>query len=74
MGIDMNKMRERMNSLKNNGNTRKNNFGSQRRRADHSSCCTVRWLTPSAITAHHDVAGEPGFLSPKRNFGGGLST
>lgn len=71
MGINMEKMRERMQALQGNGNnTRKNNFWKPEEGEQ-----TIRLVAPSDgdpfrdFWFHYDVAGEPGFLSPKRNFG-----
>ena len=70
MGINMDKMRERMATLKGNGNTRKNSFWKPEEGEQ-----TIRLVAPTNgdpfrdFWFHYDVAGEPGFLSPKRNFG-----
>ena len=70
MGINMDRMRERMATLKGNGNARKNNFWKPEEGEQ-----TIRLVAPSDgdpfrdFWFHYDVAGEPGFLSPKRNFG-----
>jgi hypothetical protein len=70
MGINMDKMRERMETLKGNGNARKNSFWKPEEGEQ-----TIRLVAPDNgdpfrdFWFHYDVAGEPGFLSPKRNFG-----
>ena len=70
MGINMDKMRARMEALQGNGNARKNNFWKPQEGEQ-----TIRLVAPSDgdpfrdYWFHYDVAGEPGFLSPKRNFG-----
>jgi len=66
----MDKMRARMEALQGNGNNKKNNFWKPQEGEQ-----TIRLVAPSDgdpfrdYWFHYDVAGEPGFLSPKRNFG-----
>jgi len=70
MAIDMEKMRERMTSLKNNGNSTSNKFW---RPKDGEQ--TLRIVPPSDgdpfrdYWFHYNVGDTPGFLSPKKNFG-----
>ena len=70
MGINMEKMRARMEALQGNGNNKKNSFWKPQEGEQ-----TIRLVAPADgdpfrdYWFHYDVAGEPGFLSPKRNFG-----
>ena len=67
MAIDMEKMRERMTSLKNNGNSTSNKFW---RPKDGEQ--TLRIVPPSDgdpfrdYWFHYNVGDTPGFLSPKK--------
>ena len=70
MAIDMSKMKERMTALKTNGNGTSNKFW----RPEEGEQ-TLRIVAPSNgdpfrdYWFHYNVGDNPGFLSPKRNFG-----
>ena len=70
MAIDMNKMRARMETLKNRGEKGANNFWKPEEGEQ-----TIRLVSPADgdpfkdYWFHYDVGGASGFLSPKRNFG-----
>ena len=69
MAIDMEKMRARMSTLKNNGN------GGNKFWKPQDGEQTIRIVSPSDgdpfrdYWFHYNVGAESGFLSPKRNFG-----
>lgn len=70
MALDMKKMKERMNALKNNGNATSNKFW-RPQEGDQ----VVRIVPPADgdpfrdYWFHYNVGDVPGFLSPKKNFG-----
>ena len=70
MSINMEKMRARFETLKNGNGGRSNQFWKPEEGEQ-----TVRLITPGDgdpfrdFWFHYDVGNEPGFLSPKRNYG-----
>jgi len=70
MAIDMSKMKERLEALKNRGKNSNNNFWKPQEGEQ-----TIRLVCPSNgdpfrdFWFHYDVGASSGFLSPKRNFG-----
>ena len=70
MGINMDKMRQKLSQLQGNGNSNKDLFW---RPPEGES--TIRIVpTPDGdpfkdFWFHYNVGNNPGFLSPKRNFG-----